>query len=1513
MAAKVNTKFVVGLAVGVLVVFAGVAYLGYSTVSKSAADHARLAEGFEAAGDFEKAAGSWSRAVNKQRTNVEYLKRWSMALRKWTPSSSETYRQKFRGDYAMAMQSLADAAPNDVTIQREYLDQLLSDIRLTPSNQGWEALVTRAESAIKGMPETDPKRESLRRYLAIARTNQLLNTADPNDQQVEQAQAELTAALKADPNDPLVAGAQLDWFRFAAVRERVRANNDAAAGYIRQANEFLDRYLASAPLQATVRFTQIQMEMEASRRGLTRSADIDALFAEQHKRLAALFDRIDSEPIDSLDRITVWSAAKFAIAANMPEGHARGTKALERLLQQRPNDVLTLFNLGELDMSAGKFDKAIERYGQLADLKNLPLSPEGMMLFSLREEARARQCDCSLALWQTAKEPAEKAKHLDTAKKYRDQFVALAGPATTRGMLIEGKLKFAEADYVEARRLLAQYNDQTTPPRTDLPALKLLGEVLRRQGNLGGARQQFERVLELTGNRDLESLFTLADIEGTLQNLPAARKHLEQILELQPSNPGATDRLAQIKDIQDPNKAENPVIRSLGKMQELMSKVPPDIEGARKLAREAVDSLDMTPEVALSLANRLMVLEDKPKAREAINKGLAKSPDNPRLKQALAMIDSPDPIAAQLEAIDASANFPDVAKEMLKYQLYQRLKNPDKMKEHLTKAQAMDKEHPLVIGALFDEALAAKNIPEARRLADLATAKNLDKVNGLVFRTRMEITDGRLREAAALAQQAVDADALNPVCWRLLAAVRMANGQFPEAVTAFEKAVQIRPTDMEAIKGLARARINAQQFTEALNTVRDALPLAGDDADFGDLWVTLEGEVGDRARAIDVRRRAFERNPKERTNAIDLAQLYLRSDNYPEARKIIDVLRAEKYDLAVAQLEGLWLVGVGRGPEARKAFDDYIASLPSEQRTIELYVAEARFLANVGQLGSAIEVLKANRDKQKPDVMEIDREAGDIAFSAGRWDEAVEFYTSALKGIKKDEDGRLTMRLIEAQLKSGKYQQAEDLAAKMDTGGRPNMALLLLRSEAAYGLGDKTRAAQLLDKAVEAESTNPLAYFKRAQFKAMSEETRRDAVADVEQAMRLNARFVPARVLLANLLLDLKEEDRAIQLLKEGVGLEPRNDNLRREYIDKLVALNRFNDALAALAEAREKSRDPRWRILTGDMLDRQGDPAKAADFYAEAWNDGYEQPDLAVKLVDSTLRTAKPDMDRVRKVMKDMEKIVDENFGLLMLRARVARIEKRPADVEKDARAAFALVDQTNVNMVGLFFQELQRLSANLNEAMALCNAIRPKEGFGDLSRIMISRMIITDPSRRAEAIKNLDEVIAGQGDKAAVATALRTTGDLLYFQKQYEAAVEVYRRFLKLQPNDPSINNNLAYTLSKHLNRHQEALPLALSSVQAQPDNPNALDTLGSVQLALGELRDADETLQKALKVASTPDRQVPVLLHLAEVRAGQGDRGKAEDYFQQAQRALVRDPRVRAMFDEEIRRVEKKLKEL
>ena len=138
-------------------------------------------------------------------------------------------------------------------------------------------------------------------------------------------------------------------------------------------------------------------------------------------------------------------------------------------------------------------------------------------------------------------------------------------------------------------------------------------------------------------------------------------------------------------------------------------------------------------------------------------------------------------------------------------------------------------------------------------------------------------------------------------------------------------------------------------------------------------------------------------------------------------------------------------------------------------------------------------------------------------------------------------------------------------------------------------------------------------------------------------------------------------------------------------------------------------------------------------------------------------------------------------------------------------------------------------------------------------------------------------------------------TRGNVLYGRGDLPTACDAFVRSVELNSGNPASLNNAAYLLARVKGDNAKAFELASSAVQIAPGQPDYLDTLGYVLLRSGRLPEAEDALSKSVATAPTPS----ALLHLAQVRAEQGNMGECRQLLERA-RQRQPDPETKREID-------------
>jgi putative PEP-CTERM system TPR-repeat lipoprotein len=111
---------------------------------------------------------------------------------------------------------------------------------------------------------------------------------------------------------------------------------------------------------------------------------------------------------------------------------------------------------------------------------------------------------------------------------------------------------------------------------------------------------------------------------------------------------------------------------------------------------------------------------------------------------------------------------------------------------------------------------------------------------------------------------------------------------------------------------------------------------------------------------------------------------------------------------------------------------------------------------------------------------------------------------------------------------------------------------------------------------------------------------------------------------------------------------------------------------------------------------------------------------------------------------------------------------------------------------------------------------------------------------------------------------------------RKDFASATQQYRQLVEVEPNNPSLWNNLAWTSAEM--KDPKAVDYAEHAVKLAPDQPAFMDTLGTLLVEKGDTSRGVELLRKAATLAP----QIPefrLSLAKAQIKAGQKDAARKE----------------------------------
>lgn len=484
---------------------------------------------------------------------------------------------------------------------------------------------------------------------------------------------------------------------------------------------------------------------------------------------------------------------------------------------------------------------------------------------------------------------------------------------------------------------------------------------------------------------------------------------------------------------------------------------------------------------------------------------------------------------------------------------------------------------------------------------------------------------------------------------------------------------------------------------------------------------------------------------------------------------------------------------------------------------------------------SAVTYLDLARQTRDP---RLAQRAAEFALFSGQLKVASEALTL---WVELDPDSDIAReQLLITLLRSGKLAESRPLVEELLKREPARAGAVFVQLARLTALqGDKQGAYQLIQQLAERYPDLPEARFA---VLAVAAEVGNESVA--EQELDRLARIAPKWDLPVAWQTDrLRRSDlnAAIAFLKKELDRRPDAGlELKMAYPRLLVGAKRFDEARRAF-EALLQTQPKNAELLYGAGLL------------------ALQQRDLPVakRHLEAALAEKHPESDFIRYTLGQLAEEQDDDAG---------------------ARRWYEAVGQ------GAQYLPAQGRLAELDAA-----AGNPDAGIARLQKLEIGGtgrvQVVLAQSQIAREAKRYDLA------HALLSQALQEapgTPELLYeralvadLMGNVDGAESDLRAYLKEKPDDPQGLNALGYTLANRTTRYQEALGLIQKALQAEPDNPMVLDSMGWVLFKLGRLEPAREHLERAFAVS--PDAEIAA--HYGEVLWQLNRRDEARAVWQKA----------------------------
>lgn len=340
-----------------------------------------------------------------------------------------------------------------------------------------------------------------------------------------------------------------------------------------------------------------------------------------------------------------------------------------------------------------------------------------------------------------------------------------------------------------------------------------------------------------------------------------------------------------------------------------------------------------------------------------------------------------------------------------------------------------------------------------------------------------------------------------------------------------------------------------------------------------------------------------------------------------------------------------------------------------------------------------------------------------------------------------------------------------------------------------------------------------------------------------------------ARAQLARVLTAEGDAVAAIAISQEAGQLEP--ETQRFAYADTLIRLDRLDEARAELDSLRTDTalRDEA-DLRLGKLAYQAGDMSEAGRRFGSLLSSPEVQGEAFFYLSSIAEREGRNDL-----ALQGYTELLEHDAGGLLVRGRAARLLMK----KNDRKAAFQLLDEFASK------ERSESLNVEFTKAALLEDLASPGEAIA-LLQLALERY----PNH--------------PGVRMQIALTQEKAGKTKDSLRNFEA-------LLKDRPDDASLQNALGYSLADHNQKLPRAEQLIRKALEASPDNPAFLDSLGWVRYRRGDATGAIPLLEKAYRIFPDPE----IASHWGELLWVSGKQAEARALWA---RALARSPDAKAL---------------
>jgi len=666
---------------------------------------------------------------------------------------------------------------------------------------------------------------------------------------------------------------------------------------------------------------------------------------------------------------------------------------------------------------------------------------------------------------------------------------------------------------------------------------------------------------------------------------------------------------------------------------------------------------------------------------------------------------------------------------------------------------------------------------------------------------------GKYKEAAIMYKRALQKDMRFGEAYYRLGLTELKLGGYGDALRWLRRAVELQPTNTDAITKLADLYLLAatqpnNQQKLLLDEVKDLSgKLLQQNSESYD-GHRLKGQLALMGRDPKAAIEEFEKANSIKPYQTDVVLVYFQAlvlDNrFPEAEKLANDLidKQKNYGLMYDMLYGQYL-RKNDLPSAEAVLKRKLANNPTQARYV---VQMAQFYFLNGKKAEMDQVMQQLNDEKKfPDGHLV---AGDFyMLRLQDYENARLQYEAAVKAFPKDKV-IYQKRLVELFAVTGRGPQANEMLAQILKDNPKDSEAIGMRAALMLATGNRDQinlAANDLQALVTKNPENHMFRFNLARAMVAKGELE-PARLQLDEAIKLRSDFVLARVLLAKIYLAQSQPAKA---LKEAEGVLAIDKNNLQAHLTRSSALLGMGDKDKAREEleliSKAYPQNPEARYQVGFLAYQDKDYKKAEQIFSEMY---------------------KANPNDTRGLAGVTESMAAEGHMDQAVKETQAAIQKEPQRRDlKLVLAKYYVRSQRYDEAIGIYQALIQEDPKSADLLFQMAETERRK---GDLNSAV-------DTFRRCSQAAPSDTVCLTQMGLILDATGKR------------DQAKPIYEQILKIKPDNPVALNNLAFIKAEEGVDLDQALSMSQRARQAMPNAPEVSDTLGWIYIKKNLSEDA------------------------------------------------------------------------